>query len=134
MEAFEIIRETMLEFSDITDERLRLHISLAEPLISRKKFGNLYQQALACLVAHQMKVNGFGKQAVCGISLGDMSGYSAISISEGKTSVSLTSSQKSESGASSGNDYGITSYGRQFQQIRSRCIVPVVSAGGFYGG
>lgn len=129
MEAFDIIRAAMQEFSDIPDEQVRIYISLAEPMISKNKFGKLYPQALAYLSAHQMKVNGLGQSTVGGISIGDMSGYSAISISEGETSVSFASSQSSGSGSSADSEYSLTAYGRQFQQLQNRCIVPVVSAG-----
>lgn len=129
MEAFEIIRATMQEFSGVPDEQVRIYISLAEPMISERKFGRLYPQALAYLAAHQMKAGGLGQSAVGGISIGDMSGYSAISISEGDTSVSFASSQKSGSSTSSSEDYSTTSYGKQFQQLQNRCIVPIVSAG-----
>ena len=51
MEAFEIIRITMTEFADVEDSTVKAFLSLAEPLISRKKYGKLYPQALACLAA-----------------------------------------------------------------------------------
>ena len=133
MEAFEIIRATMQEFSEVPDEQVRIYISLAEPMISERKFGRLYPQALAYLAAHQMKIGGLGQSAVGGISIGDMSGYSAISILEGDTSVSFASSQKSGSSTSSAEDYSTTAYGKQFQQLQNRCIVPIVSAGVSYG-
>ena len=57
MDVFEIIRKTMSEFKEVDDDTVRVFISLAEPLISKKKFGKLYQQALAYLAAHTMKIS-----------------------------------------------------------------------------
>lgn len=54
MEAFEIIRAAMTEFAQVEDDRVKDFISLAEPLISKRKFGKLYPQALAYLTAHKM--------------------------------------------------------------------------------
>ena len=53
MDAFEIIRKTMNEFAEVSDDTIRAFISLAEPLISKKRFRKLYPQALAYLAAHK---------------------------------------------------------------------------------
>ena len=42
MDAFEIIRKTMGEFADVPDDTVQTFISLAEPLISKKRFRKLY--------------------------------------------------------------------------------------------
>ncbi len=135
MEAFQIIRVTMKEFSEIPDEEVQIYISLAEPLVSKKKFGKLYEQAVAYVAAHKMKMNGMGTAALAGgISIGDMAGYSSISISEGEASMSFASSQGNSSGSISADvEYGLTLYGKQFLQLRKNCIIPIVSAGGNYG-
>ena len=54
MEAFEIIRNTMNEFDTVPDDKARIFISLVEPLISRRKFGKMYEQALAYMAARKM--------------------------------------------------------------------------------
>ena len=61
MDAFEIIKKTMGEFADVPDDTVQTFISLAEPLISKKRFRKLYPQALAYLAAHKMKMSGLGK-------------------------------------------------------------------------
>ena len=58
MDAFEIIKKTMGEFADVPDDTVQTFISLAEPLISKKRFRKLYPQALAYLAAHKMKMSG----------------------------------------------------------------------------
>ena len=60
MEAFEIIRATMNEFNEVPDDTVNMFLSLTEPLISKKRFGKMYQQARAYLAAHKMKLSGFG--------------------------------------------------------------------------
>ena len=60
MEALDIIRKTMPEFEKVDDDTIKTFISLAEPLISKKRFGKLYEQALAYLSAHKMKQRGLG--------------------------------------------------------------------------
>ena len=90
MDAFEIIRKTMGEFADVPDDTVQTFISLAEPLISKKRFRKLYPQALAYLAAHKMKMSGLGKTIGIG-TIGDTIGLS--SVSEGETSVSFSNNQ-----------------------------------------
>lgn len=128
MEAFEIIRATMDEFADTQDDTVKVFVSLAEPLISEKRFGKLYQQALAFLAAHKMKMSGFGKKIGTG-TIGDTIGLS--SVSEGETSVSFSNNQTGNTVTDS--EFGLTVYGMQYLQLRKRCIVTIVSAGVDYG-
>lgn len=130
MEAFEIIRAAMTEFAEVEDDTVKVFISLAEPLISRKRFGKLYQQALAYLSAHRMKMSGLGKGIGPGTAtIGDTIGLS--SASEGGTSVSFSNSQSGNTDTDS--EYGLTVYGMQYLQLRKRCVVTIISAGVEHG-
>ncbi len=129
MDAFEIIRKTMSEFKEVDDDTVRVFISLAEPLISKKRFGKLYQQALAYMTAHKMKMSGLGKNIGIG-TIGDTIGLS--SVSEGETSVSFSNNQAGNTVTDA--EFGLTVYGMQYIQLRKRCIVPIVSAGVNHGG
>lgn len=129
MDAFDIIRATMSEFADVPDEKVKIFISLAEPLISRKRFGSLYPQALAYLAAHKMKLSGLGTTIGIG-TIGDTIGLS--SVSEGETSVSFSNNQAGNTETDS--EFGLTIYGMQYLQLRKRCIVTIVSAGIDNGG
>lgn len=129
MDAFEIIRVTMNEFAEVPDDTVKIFISLAEPLISKKRFGKMYQQALAYLAAHKMKMSGLGKSIGIG-SIGDTIGLS--SVSEGETSVSFSNNQAGNTATDS--EFGLTVYGMQYIQLRKRCIVTIVSAGVNHGG
>lgn len=124
MDAFEIIRKTMSEFKEVDDDTVRVFISLAEPLISKKRFGKLYQQALANMTAHKMKMSGLGKNIGIG-TIGDTIGLS--SVSEGETSVSFSNNQAGNTTTDS--EFGLTVYGMQYIQLRKRCIVTIVSVG-----
>lgn len=104
MEALDIIRKTMPEFEKVDDDTIKTFISLAEPLISKKRFGKLYEQALAYLSAHKMKLRGLGTSIGIG-TIGDTFGLS--SVSEGETSVSFSSTQQSRLGEADG-EYALT--------------------------
>lgn len=124
MEALEIIRATMTEFTQVEDDTVKAFVSLAEPLISRRKFGTLYPQALAYLTAHKMKLSGLGKKIGKG-TIGDTIGLS--SVSEGETSISFSNSQAGNT--STDSEYGLTVYGMQYLQLRKRCVVTIISTG-----
>lgn len=128
METLAIIRATMKEFADVPDDDVNIFISLAEPLISYKRFGKSYPMALAYLAAHKMKMGGLGNKIATG-TLGDTIGIS--SVSEGETSVSFSNNQTDN--MSSDAEYGLTVYGMQFLQLRRNCIIPIVSAGVNHG-
>mgnify|MGYP001034916538 CR=1 FL=1 len=129
MEAFEIIRATMNEFNEVPDDTVNMFLSLTKPLISKKRFGKMYQQARAYLAAHKMKLSGFGVSGGIG-SIGDTIGLA--SVSEGETSVSFFNNQAGNTATDS--EFGRTVYGMQYLQLRKRCIVTIVSAGVEHGG
>ena len=123
MEAYVIIRTTMKEFDSVDDLTVKAFIELAKPMISKKRFGELYEQALALLAAHRMKMEGLGTQSGAG-TIQDTYGLS--SVTEGGTSVSFATNQ---SDYSANAEYAMTIYGRQYLTIRKRVIVPIISAG-----
>lgn len=49
----QIVRLVATEFEDLSDETIEMWIDLTKPLISKKVFGKLYEQALALLTAHR---------------------------------------------------------------------------------
>lgn len=126
MDAFDIIKATMKEFSDVPDPDIKVYIELSTPLVNKKRFGNLYEQAVAYLAAHRMKMDGRGTTVGGFGSMGNMIGIS--SISEGEVSVSFTNS-KSSNASSSDSELGLSVYGMQFLQLRRSCIVPISCSG-----
>lgn len=90
-----------------------------------KRFGKLYEQALAYLSAHKMKLRGLGTSIGIG-TIGDTFGLS--SVSEGETSVSFSSTQQSRLGEADG-EYALTIYGTEYLNLRKRVAIPIVCGG-----
>lgn len=126
MEAIEIIRLIGKEFSDIEDTDLEGWVELVRPMVSRKQFGKLYQQAIAYLVCHKLKMAGHGENP-----LGDLgaigTGFSIGSVSEGGSSISFGANQSSNLAVDA--ELGLTAYGVQYLQIRRSVIVPIHCSG-----
>lgn len=120
------IRLIGTEFNSIADEKLNLWIEMLRPMVSRKQFGNLYEQALAYLVCHKLKMAGNGANP-----LGDLGaigiGFAVGSVSEGGSSISFGANQSSNLATDA--ELGLTAYGVQFLQIRRMVIVPIHCSG-----
>ena len=127
MEALDIVRMIAPEFDSLIDEEINNWIELVSPQISKDKFGSLYNQALAYLACHKMKMAGKGENAA-----GEMgsiaNGFSISSISDGGTSISFASAGMNN--LTTNAEYGLTVYGTQYLQLRKQCIVPITIAGG----
>ena len=122
-EVIEIIKRVAPEFKDMDEGEVHAWIEIAEPCVSKKAFGKLYNQALAYLTAHLMKVAGYGDTS--NGTVGDS--MRVASVSEGNTSVSFNTSLYSSDKADS--ELSLTIYGMNYKRIRSMCIIPVISAG-----
>ena len=126
MEATKIIRLIGGEFHDVSDEDLGDWIKVVRPMVSKKQFGRLYEQALAYLVCHKMKMSGLGESPL--EELGNIGiGFAVSSVSEGGSSVSFGVNQ----GAVIAKDaeLGLTSYGVQYLSLRRLAIIPIRCAG-----
>ena len=64
--ALGILRTIAPEFKAVSDDEAQQFLVLSAPLVSRKKFGELYDQAVALLAAHRMKLAGYGISVVGG--------------------------------------------------------------------
>lgn len=118
MTAIEIVRLTAEEFKDVSDETLEKWLEIVRPMVNKKKFGKLYEQALACLVCHKLKMAGNGSTEFGSITdIGRVS-----SVSEGGTSVSFATTT---AGDTRDAEYKLTSYGVQYIALRNRCVVPI---------
>lgn len=130
MKAREIIRKLFAEFDQVPDDVIDTWIMLERPSVSRKKFGDQYEYALALLCCHRMKMQGLGSASgVAGssLSLADVQGLS--SVSEGETSISFASS----GGNPSEGDLEKTSYGQRFLSLKIQRVVPItIRRGGDY--
>lgn len=94
MNAVGIIRVIGEEFNDINDTTLEKWIEIVSPMVSKKQFGKLYEQAIAYLVCHKLKLSGAGENP-----LGELGaigvGFSIGSVSEGGSSISFGANQSS---------------------------------------
>lgn len=128
MTAVEIIRLIGTEFADTPDGTLEQWIELVRPMVSRKQFGKLYEQAIAYLVCHKMKMSGGGASPL-GEEMGNINalGFAISSVSEGGSSISFGASQSSNTTKDA--EYGLTSYGMQYLNLRRLVIVPIHVSG-----
>lgn len=127
--ALEIFRLIAAEFKDIGDEEVKGMLELCEPLVSKRRFGRVYQQALALLAAHRFKLAGKGQSVLGGASAGlagAAAGFGLASVSEGSTSVSFNTANMN-----TGDDswYALTAYGLEFLNLRRLFIMSITSAG-----
>ena len=123
MTALEIFRLSAAEFQELSDETVGQWLELTEPLISRKVFGRLYEQALALLTAHRLKMSGYGDSMLG--SVGDTIRVS--SYSEGEVSIGFGTSQAGNLDAD--GEYSLTTYGLAYLNLRRLVVIPIRSAG-----
>lgn len=123
MHALEIFRLVATEFSNLNDETIVNWLELTKPMVSKKRFGKLYEQALALLTAHRLKMAGYGDS-----SLGTIGDSLRVgSYSEGETSVSFTVSQATNLTVDA--ELALTPYGLEYLSLRRLVIIPLRSAG-----
>lgn len=126
MKAIQYIRLIGKEFISLTDAELHLWVEMVRPMVSRKQFGKLYEQAIAYLVCHKLKMAGYGENP-----LGDMGaigiGFAVGSVSEGGSSISFGANQSSNLATDA--ELGLTGYGVQYLNIRRMVIVPIHCSG-----
>ena len=111
------------EFNDVDDDTVSSMIELQSVRISRKAFGDKYDLAVAYLTAHAFKLDEMLKGG-CASSGGLISG-AVISEKEGSISVGYAPPLLSRH--NDGSLYAKTAYGLLFIELRSQCIVPVMT-------
>jgi len=132
MNATEIIRLTMPEFSDVADDKLEKWISLMRPMVSKVKFKHQYEYAVALLVAHKLKLSGYGAVGPEELSdtLAALSSNGVASVSEGETNVSFDTSANTILAAGSADaEYAKTVYGVQFVSLRRSLVMTIAIDG-----
>ena len=125
--ALEIIRLRGGEFSEISDENLEQWIEVVRPMVSRKQFGKLYEQALALLVCHKLKLAGYGESALGELGATTV-GFGIGSVSEGGSSISYGTGSSTTNTADDA-EYGLTIYGTEYLTLRRSVIVPIHVSG-----
>ena len=120
-------------FEKVKDEELEKWISLFRPLVSRVKFKSQYEQAVALLVGHKLKLAGYGTvESVGGLTtvIAALSNSGVSSVSEGETSVSMdTTAGTLLSSGSADAEFGKTVYGLQFVSLRRQMVMSIAIDG-----
>ncbi len=123
MSPIEVFRLLAQEFASISDDVVENWLDLTKPFISEKRFGPIYNQALALLTAHRLKMAGYGDT-----TLGKVGDSLRVgSYSEGETSVSFTVNQQTNLLADA--ELALTPYGLEYLSLRRLVIIPIRSAG-----
>lgn len=123
MTALEIFRLVATEFSSMKDDKVSQWLELTSPLISKRVFGKLYDQALALLTAHRLKMAGYGDN-----SYGTVGDTLRIgSYSEGETSIGFTVNQATNLLVDA--ELTLTPYGLEYLSLRRLVVIPIRSAG-----
>ena len=121
MTVIEIFRLVATEFKDLDDDKVMAWSELTAPLISKKVFGKLYDQALALLTAHRLKMAGYGDSTYG--TVGDT--LRIGSYSEGETSVSFTVNQGTNLLVDA--ELALTPYGLEYLSLRRLVVIPIRS-------
>jgi hypothetical protein len=131
-----IFRMVAAEFKGVDDGAVGEWIELTAPLVSRRRFGNLYHQALALLTAHRMKVSGVnaaGEEDALGdvgaIGVGNL--MRVANYSEGEVSIGFNSNMAQFTATDA--ELALTPYGIQYLSLRRMKIMPIISAGESHG-
>lgn len=120
----EIIKTVGPEFSTVRSDDLDKWVELTRPLVSKAKFGELYDQAVALLTCHRMKMAGLGDSEFAG-TVGDT--LRVGNYSEGNRSIGYVAPQ----GGVADTELLLTGYGIQYMTLRNSVVVPItISPGG----
>ena len=122
MTALEIIRLIGNEFTEVDDEIIQKWIEIVRPMVSKKQFKKLYEQAIALLVCHKLKLAGYGETPLGEIGKIGI-GFAVGSVSEGGSSISFGANQSSNIAPDA--EYGLTTYGVEYLTLRRLVVVPI---------
>lgn len=123
MKPLEIFRLVATEFEEVADEEVEKWMEFAKPFVSKKKFGNTYDHAIAYLTAHKLKMAGKGDNTMGKVD----DALRVSSFSEGDASIGFSVSQSNNMAIDA--EYALTIYGLQYLSIRRQRIIPIISAG-----
>ena len=122
-DAVRIFRLVATEFDVLNDETVEAWLNLTAPLISKKVFGKLYDQAIALLTAHRLKMAGQGNNQYG--TVGDALRIS--SYTEGSTSIGFSVNQGTNLVVDA--ELALTQYGLEYLTLRRLVVIPIRSAG-----
>ena len=111
------------EFNDVDDEKVNSMVELQGVRVSPKAFGDKYDLAVAYLTAHAFKLDEMLKGGSA--SSGGLVSGAITTEKEGSISVGYAPPLLSR--YNDGSLYAKTAYGLLFLELRSQCIVPVMT-------
>lgn len=110
-----LVRQVAPEFAGLLDPALQAAIDRAAKRVSASYFGELYDEAVALLAAHLLKVTP--TSAGSSTAAGPVTGRSAGGLSESYAALPWSASW-----------YNLSTYGQQFRElVRNRYLGPLVS-------
>lgn len=122
MTALEIFRLIAEEFQDIAEEKIEQYMKLFSCQISKKRFGATYEQALAYLTAHKLKMAGQGN-----LENGTIADSLRVgSYAEGETNISYITNQQTNLQVDA--EYALTIYGLEFLTLKRNAVIPIISS------
>ena len=128
----DIFRVVAAEFSAMDDATVNIWIDLTTPLVSRKRFGDLYEQALALLTAHRLKIAADIANAAESGAADDAGGFGVgfrvANFSSGGESVGFNNSVLT-SDLNPDAEYTQTVYGVQYLTLRDLRRIGIINAG-----
>jgi len=128
----EIFRLVATEFAAVDDTTVNMWIDITTPLVSRKRFGKVYEQALALLTAHRMKIAAVGTDGTANSELDEIAivgaGFRVAGYTSGGESVSYNGNVLTTQ-LSPDAEYTQTVYGVQYLTLRDLNIVSITNAG-----
>lgn len=122
-EVIKYVRVLAKEFDEVPVEEIEILYEMVEPLVDKEKFGKLYNQALALLICHKLKMAGQGESVMGGMG-SIANGLTVGSISDGGTSISFSGNAQGDGSAEA--EYALTVYGMQYVSLRKLVIVPIL--------
>ena len=126
----EIFRVAAAEFAETDDSTVNIWLDLTAPLVSRKRFGEVYEQALALLTAHRMKIAA--EIAAAAGANDDIGGFgAALKVSRysvGSESVSFNNAALTST-LSPDAELIQTVYGVQYLTLRGLHSIAIINSG-----
>lgn len=118
----EIFRLLAPDLADAKEDMIIAMRKLCEPMLNKERFGDLYDQALAYLVAHRLAYINIIAESGAGSS--SATAGSLASEKEGDLARSYNSSGAESSYV---DNLDKTAYGIEYKRIRDMCIVTIAT-------
>ena len=127
MTQLEIFRKIAPEFQQISDDEVQGMLDLVGDILSKKRFGKMYDRAVALLAAHQFTLQTLIANDENAGAATSLTSGALVSEREGDLQRSYGGTSAGSGGSDMDSLLKKTVYGLQFLALRSMCIVPVMT-------